>query len=630
MMDHAKIRLLLVSKDEADAMLIRDRLSEIPHTSFDWARSVEAATFALERDEHDICLLDFELAKRGGFELSERHGDDVPTILLVRHAGREVPVLPAGVFDAIDRVHIRAPLFERTLRYALERRTSVVARRRSDERFRALIEQIPEALIVHERGRILHVNARTLRDFGCDRADQLVGSSLLDLVSHEEQPVLQPRFHSDAAGESNRPKSASSPIVCRFVLTDGSMLSAEVVEVPVTWNGAPATALISRDVTQHLDTQARVLLADRFSRGSSLAASVAHEINNPLAYVRSNLVFAIDELARLGEFTRPDPERAARMNQVREALADARQGAERVEMIARDLKIFSQASDERKSSVDVHRILDLAFNLTKNEIRGRTRLVTDYAQVPDILANDGRLAHVFINLLLNAAQAIPEGKSREHLVRVATRADRDRVIVEVFDTGVGMSDKVRERVFDPFFTTKPGERTGLGLFVCQQIVQSLGGRITVESELGRGSTFRVELPANVSATLPVAHARPARAHILIVDDEPLVCSSLQRSLKRDYEVTAVQSARAALDLIARGEPFDLVLCDLMMPEMSGMDLYEELGRRFPSQCTKFVFFTGGASNAGAREFLERVPNARLEKPADIARIRELVRERIAS
>ncbi|WP_394844010.1 ATP-binding protein [Pendulispora brunnea] len=616
----AAVRLLLVAEDEADASLVRGalaRLQGLSEASFAWTRAAEAASFALARDEHDVCLVDFELAKRTNFELLERHGGDTPIVVMARLAGQDAdpfagrPALAMRAFDILDRSQLATPRFERTLRRVLERRSSRVALQRSDARFRDVLEQIPEAILVHERGRILHVNARTLRDLGCERPDQLVGSSLLDLVSEDDRSRL-------GAG----PRSATSPIICRFMLADGSMLAAEVIEVPIVWAGRPASALLARDVSQHLDTQARILLADRFARGSSLAASVAHEINNPLAYVRSNLVFAIDELARA--------EGSERMNHVREALADARQGAERVEIIARDLKVFSQAREDRKSSVDVHRVIELAFNMTKSEIRERARLVTEYAQVPDIIANDGRLAHVFINLLLNAVQAIPEGRAREHTVRVATRCDRDRVIVEVSDTGAGMSPKVRERIFDPFFTTAPTVRTGLGLFICQQIVQALRGRITVESELGRGSTFRVELPANVSATLPIARPHTRRAHLLIVDDEPLVCSSLQRSLKRDYEVTAVQSARAALDLMAGGTSFDLVLCDLMMPEMSGMDLYEELRRTNPVQCTKLIFFTGGASTAGAREFLERVPNPRLEKPADIARIRELVRERIAS
>ncbi len=628
-MDPESIRLLLISDDEADAAIVRRRLEEIPHTSVEWTRSVESGTSALEYRRHDLCLLDYDLGARSGFELLEQHGDQIPTIVLVRQTAAKFSprALPAGAFDVLDRAHLLEPIFERTIRHALQRRSSVVAMQQTEARFRALIEATPEAIVVHDRGRILYVNARTLRDYGCQQPDQLIGSSLLDLFDPDDRSTLKTRL----SGSHERcARTSEPPTVCRLVFSDGITVSTEVSEVPVTWDGAPATALLARDMNQGLDMQARLLVADRFARGSALAASVAHEINNPLAYVSSNLVFAIDELARVASSPNREPDYAARMEQVREALADARQGAERIEFIARDLQIFSQAGDDRKTSVDVHRVLQLAFNMTKSEIRGRARLVTDFEQVPEVLANDGRLAHVFINLLLNAAQAIPEGKARDHSVRVTTRAQRERVVVEISDTGLGMSSKVRERMFDPFFTTKPTVRTGIGLFVCHQIIQSMGGRIMVESELGRGSTVRVELPAKASGTVPATRQHEGRAHILIVDDEPLVCSSLQRSLKRDYEVTALQSARAALDLISAGEPFDIILCDLMMPDMSGMDLYEELDRHFPAYCNKFVFFTGGASTAGAREFLERVPNPRLEKPADVARIRELVRERIAS
>lgn len=399
-------------------------------------------------------------------------------------------------------------------------------------------------------------------------------------------------------------------------------------------------ALIERSpeasVIQNRIVQARMMLSDRLSSVGTLAAGISHEINNPLAYVLSNVSFARDELSRMADENLRVPDARATLLPILDALVDAYQGAERVQAIVRDLRSFSRAEEDRRGPVDVHRVLEVAITVARSEVRRRAQLETDYQEVPEIDANEGRLAQVFINLLMNAAQAIPDGSAREHRVRIVTREGEERrVVVEISDTGVGMASDVRARAFDPFFTTKPiGVGTGLGLFVCHSIVSSLGGIITVRSNPGNGTTFHLEFPSRASHKSKVAHgARPVatrRGRLLIVDDEPLVCSSLKRSLSRDYEVKTVHSGRAALELVEGGEQFDLILCDLMMPEMSGMDLYDELGRDYVGARDRIVFFTGGAFTTRAREFLNAVPNARLEKPADIGQIRELLRQRLAS
>jgi CheY-like chemotaxis protein len=235
-----------------------------------------------------------------------------------------------------------------------------------------------------------------------------------------------------------------------------------------------------------------------------------------------------------------------------------------------------------------------------------------------------------LNLLINAAQAIPEGEPALHVVRASIGMHPDgRVRVEVADDGAGIPPEVRARIFDPFFTTKPvGVGTGLGLSICHGIVAGLGGEIAVEGEPGKGTVFRVLLPAAPAAVeaepTPLPPVPLRRARVLVVDDEPLVRRAVQRILSPPHEVETRANGREALAALEGEGGFDLVLCDLMMPEMSGMELHGLLAEREPALASRFVFLTGGAFTPGARDFLSRVPNARVEKPFEPAALRELV------
>src|SRR4029079_12566875 len=179
-----------------------------------------------------------------------------------------------------------------------------------------------------------------------------------------------------------------------------------------------------------------------------------------------------------------------------EGLAEARQGAERVRNIVRDLRVFARGDEEQSGPVALRRVLDSSINIAWNEIRHRARLVKDYGDTPMVEANESRLGQVFLNLLLNAAHAISEGETERNEIRVSTRTDgRGHAIIEIRDTGGGIPPDIRDRIFDPFFTTKAaGEGTGLGLWICSGILSALGGEISVDSDVGRGSTFRVMLP----------------------------------------------------------------------------------------------------------------------------------------
>jgi CheY-like chemotaxis protein len=249
--------------------------------------------------------------------------------------------------------------------------------------------------------------------------------------------------------------------------------------------------------------------------------------------------------------------------------------------------------------------------------------------VPMIPANAPRLGQVLLNLLVNAAHAVDSSKAAQNEIQIATGVDSASTWIEVRDNGSGIAPEIRERIFEPFFTTKAvGIGTGLGLSLCRTYVQAMGGTIEVESALGRGSVFRVRLPLGEVDGVPagpqaVDGPSVIAARVLVVDDDPMVIAALRRTL-RDHQVEGIHSARAALELMCAPEVrFDVVLCDLMMPEMSGMDFYRALSRSHPDRAHALVFISGGSSPK-ILEFLESVDNPRFDKPFDADRLRACV------
>jgi signal transduction histidine kinase len=380
--------------------------------------------------------------------------------------------------------------------------------------------------------------------------------------------------------------------------------------------------------------QDQLIISDRMASMGTLAAGIAHEINNPLAAVSANLDLAIRDVSRWAE----QLGLAADFADVREELQDARDSAQRIRSIVMDLRIFSRSDADKKRPIDVQTILESTLRMARNEIRHRARVVKSYQAVPPVDASESRLGQVFLNLIVNATQAIDEGKAEENEIRISTRRDGDgRVVVEITDTGPGMAPDVLGRLFTPFFTTKPvGVGTGLGLSICHRIISDLGGSIRVESSMGKGTTFLVLLPparTGVTAdprTAPLTvAASQRRGRVLVVDDEPLISKAVKRTLASDLDVTTFNRAEEALKEIENGQRFDVIICDLMMPHMTGMDLHAAVGHVDPEQAHRMIFLTGGAFSVRARAFLEEVSNRRIDKPFDPTALQTLIRELVS-
>jgi signal transduction histidine kinase len=387
----------------------------------------------------------------------------------------------------------------------------------------------------------------------------------------------------------------------------------------------------------------QLIISDRMATAGTLAAGVAHEINNPLAVVIANLDFIHGMLAGIapdarGLESRGDGPRATwtdwlerRLAEADEPLRDAKEAVTRIREIVRDVKLFSRPSEEANAPVDVERVIESSIRMAWNEIRHRALVVREYGRVPRVDANEARLGQALLNLIVNAAQAIPEGDARKNEIRVTTRlADRDRVAIEIRDSGVGISKENIGRIFDPFFTTKPvGLGTGLGLAICRRLVVDMGGEIAAESEPGKGACFRLTLPIGAPRAPAPAGNGPGpdakrRARILIVDDEEALARALKRALSRYHDVSILTSGKEASARIAGGERFDVILSDLMMPEVTGMDMYRRLKETAPEQAARMVFLTGGAFTARARAFLDEVANPRIEKPVELASLLRVV------
>jgi PAS domain S-box-containing protein len=635
-------KILVVEDESLIADEIESALRELGYEVLGRATSADEAIREVADSRPDLVLMDIRLrGLRDGIQTAEELRDSyrVPVVFLSAHADeatlrRAKRSSPYGyVVKPFKMGALRSALEVALERHALETRV-----RESERWLSTTLRSIGDAVLCTDlAGAITFMNGR---------AEALTGWSFAEAAGQPVERVFRLR-----AGVN--PGSVELPLQEAMRAREIKMLSeVELVDRgqhlrPVDISAAPilddskvlGAVQVFRDVSDKRAMQRRFEFADRLAALGTMAAGVAHEVNNPLAVIMANLALitqALDDGNRA-------PDQPAQVlegmdvRMVRDILQDTSSAAERLRRIVADLRSFTQPPDEHHGPADVGRALRRALQSTAHEFRHRARVLLSVGPCPQVEGSELRLGQVFVNLLVNAAHAINPGRAFDNRVEVKAFADAAGwAAIEVRDSGAGIPAEIRPKIFDPFFTTKPpGVGTGLGLSVCHGIVKSLGGEISFDSEIGTGTVFRVRLPpshrqpAAGTATPRALGAGGARASILVIDDEPLVRRAIERSLDKEHDVVSAATAGEALERLAHGDRFDLILCDLMMPEMTGMEMAERLRQDQPKQSERLVFLSGGAFTPEAAEFLRSAGTRFIEKPFLPDDLRRRVQELLA-
>ncbi len=349
----------------------------------------------------------------------------------------------------------------------------------SERRLANILDSLPLGVIVSTANRLLYSN-RLSRELLTTQIEantlQLLKSGTGEPYSSTESP------HGRAlAGHPTTLDDAE-------LLLPGKRIPVEVHGVPVKTDGGTVDYVVTvfRDITERRQLQARLAHADRLTSLGTLAAGVAHEINNPLASVLANLELSQDQLK--------GPLDAPALIEVRSQIADAALAANRIGSIVADMGSFSRAEASNSLVADLQRVVEAALQMAKAALSSKAVTVTtDFAGAGLVSGNEGKLAQVFWNLLMNATQAMPQGRPG-NAIAIKVFSDQGKVVAEVTDNGAGISLENLPRVFEPFFTTRDfGQGTGLGLSICHGILKAIGGEISAQSQLGTGSVFRITL-----------------------------------------------------------------------------------------------------------------------------------------
>ncbi len=631
----APAKAVLVVEDERIVALdLQQTLGEMGYDAYAIAASSDEAVALVSQRCPDVILMDIRIkGPRDGIAVAEllRERFNIPIVYLTAHSdsatlARAKATGPYGyLVKPVKTGELRTTIEIALYRHATEQHL------RARERWLATtLRSIGDAVVMVDlAGNINYVNPA---------AERLLQQSASQVLGRPAREVV--RLFDPAGSSLESPLDRALSARESGTLHDAELHVENHDKRVIADSFAPVTdgedllgaVMVFRDVTDERRMQRQLELADRLASLGTMAAGVAHEVNNPLAVVVANAELACLELpALVAELERLGSPLVARAHELLTMQREIEVSATRIARIVADLKSFTRPPTPPAGMADVARALEWAVRSTGGQLRQRARLRLEVADLPPVVGDEMRLGQVFVNLLVNAMQAIAPGAVDSNEVLVRAHLSGGAIEVSVRDTGAGMAPAQLARIFEPFFTTKPvGEGTGLGLSICHGIVASFGGTLVASSEPGAGATFVVTLPV-ARADVPVARAvetaapMKRRSRVLLVDDDLLVHKAIARFLG-EHELVPAKNAFEAIDLLASDSAFDVIVLDMMMPAKTGAELYEQLHSTHPELVSRIIFVTGGAGTPRMEQFLRSVPNQVIEKPFSGAILKQAVAE----
>jgi len=605
------LRLLVVDAAREHAQMVVAFIrggATWPDADVQIAVSYDEALLAFDAQSFDVAFFDIWLGARNGLQLLReirQKGVTTPVVVLTSRGAEDVAVeaMKAGAADYLGRTHLTSEALERTIRHALalhaeerQRWHAEAALRASEERFRALVENSSDALLLLAAdGRINYITPSSVRHLGWT-SDQMAGRSVFDFLHPEDRALVVARLDETVR---NPGKSVFDEV--RFHHADGSWRIMEGVGVNRLGDPAVAGIVVNmRDISERRRLEEQLRQAQKMEAVGQLAGGVAHDFNNLLTAILGYCHLLLDEI--------PDAD------PLRLDLLEIQSAGDRAASLTRQLLAFSRRQMLRPQVVDINTLVAQLEKLLRRLISEDVELVT--ALAPDlrpVTVDPASMEQILVNLAVNARDAMPAGGrltietanvelDDTYAVTHVTMAPGPYVMLAVGDTGEGMDAATRARVFEPFFTTKEqGKGSGLGLATVYGIVKQSGGYIWVYSEPGHGTLFKVYLPPTEmpSAATPAGEAAPTVGWetVLLVEDEDAVRALAREVLRRQgYIVLEARDGVDAMSVAGRHlEDIHLMVTDVVMPHMSGRELAERLGAVRPEM--KVLFMSGYSDHA---------------------------------
>ena len=494
----------------------------------------------------------------------------------------------------------------------------------SEQNFHSSLDSSPMGIrIVDTEWYTLYANQALLDMFGYKNIEELRASSPQEHYTPESYAGFLQYKEQSLRGES-----LPDQLELDIIRKDGAIRHMQLFSKTVLWNGKQQHQFLYNDITEReqaekekLQMEEKAHVNSRLIAVGEMAAGIAHEINNPLTSV-------------LG-FSQMLLEKENVPKDIKEDLKIIADASRRAADIIKRLLTFARQTKPLKTSVNLNELIDNTLMLREYVLKtSNINVITRFdPKLPWAVVDPGQMQQVFLNLIVNAEQAMKKAHGRGTLI-VSTEKLGHNIRISFQDDGPGINKENIGHLFEPFFTTKAvGEGTGLGLSLSRSIVLEHNGKMNVESESGYGATFIIDLPiieslpsgVDAQSSVKVKHVVTKKAKILVVDDEPGVRALLEKLLTQSgHSVDTIGDASEAMDKLGGGVPYDVILTDVRMPGMSGIELYARILEKAPEIKNRIIFITGDVMGTDIKTFLTENNLPYLAKPFDIKLLNESI------